>query len=99
MTDTHKFVDGTIGGWESYKFHTRIQPGQIIEVNDYIDAVSVGINRRFFQYRTMPTTPLYKNSIVTGNEKVLSWLPYALVITSLGLVGTVVYAVLHWLAR
>lgn len=86
-----------IPGWTSYNFHTRVRPGGIIDVNEHLDLLAVGINRRFFQYNTSGRTVTvpYKGTIVTGNEKVLTLLPYAFLVSFLGLLGTIAYAILH----
>lgn len=82
-------------GWASYKFHNRFRPGGIIDVNEYLDVVSLGINRRFFQYDTLgkPAKPKYENVIVTGNEKLLTWQPYAFMLSFIGFVIAVAYAI------
>lgn len=60
----------TIPGWTSYN------------VNYALDQLSVGINKRFFQYKA--PAPPYKPVIVTGNENAMWWVqPVFSVIVSL----------------
>jgi hypothetical protein len=91
-TYIHRFVDGT----------TRIRPGAIIEydkfsqdiINSSLDQLSTGINRVYFRYRGLgqAISKPYQGWIHTPTENLLSWQPYALLVSLTVLVGLIAHA-------